>query len=197
MIARRGSCLARRPPGMPPGYVALRRHRACRHGRASRPAGGQLLDRKAIRAQVKAPDCPIAPRDTGRIAAPGTSASPKAAQIQPTVVLPAQITHSANQPTHGHRQRISATEAASLNQQMPLHATASDVPHLTATAMPGPSGDCHQAWSLNQAEHRPACHRGNRSQLAKAGAGTHQWTPAAGRKLDQAFRPGGSSSARR
>jgi hypothetical protein len=40
------------------------------------------------------------------IAAPGTSASPKAAQIKPIVVLSARITRSANQPTHGRRQRI-------------------------------------------------------------------------------------------
>ena len=42
MIARRGSCLARRPPGMRRGCVAPRRHRACGHGRASRPGGGQV-----------------------------------------------------------------------------------------------------------------------------------------------------------
>ena len=40
------------------------------------------------------------------IAAPGTSASPKAAQIQPIVVLSARITRPANQPTRGYRQRI-------------------------------------------------------------------------------------------
>jgi len=44
------------------------------------------------------------------IAASGISGSPKAAQIQPTVVLPARITHSANQSAPGHRQRIFAAE---------------------------------------------------------------------------------------
>ena len=68
----------------------------------------QLLDREAIRAQVKAPDLSHRTaryrddRGVRYLRKPEGGADP------PAVALPASITRSANQPTHGYRQRISA-----------------------------------------------------------------------------------------
>ena len=105
------------PPG--PGTLAggpMPAASRCAVSSASRRADSSLasqnssLTAKRFAPRSRRQICPTAPRDPGMIAASGTSGSPKAAQIQPTVVVPARITRSPNQPTPGHRQRISAAE---------------------------------------------------------------------------------------
>jgi hypothetical protein len=77
----------------------------------------QLLDREAIRTQVKAPDPAHRPAGHRDDRAPGTSGSPKAAQIQPTAVLPARSTRSANHPPTATASAYLQPRAAPLNPQ--------------------------------------------------------------------------------